>query len=591
MTAGAAAAILREKREASRKVNEARHVRLLNRLHAGLAGWTPSATGFVTQPEPRGFGSYARGKQLIAGNCLFAGHLVTSAAGTPLFALDPPSPAFAEETHGHGWLDDLAAVGDLAARRLAQAWVSDWIVRHGDGRGAGWTPDLAGRRSVRWINNALFLLQGSDAEFQQGFFGALTRQAVFLSRRWRAVPPGLPRFEALAGLTCAGLALTGMDRLVASAVGALAGECARNVDAEGGIATRSPEDLLEIFTLLNWTSSALAEAGRMAAPAHLGAIARIAPTLRALRHADGGLARFHGGGRGGDGRLDHALAASGVRGTAAGGLNMGFARISYGRTSVIVDAAAPPRGAASADGHASTLGMEVTSGRRPMIVNCGSGASFGAEWRRAGRATASHSTLGILGYSSSRFGTDGRVEYLTETPSDVRVQKAAGEDGAEFVGAHDGYVATHGLTHMRRLEISSDGRGIVGEDTLAAVNGAQQRRFDRLAPVGVAYAVRFHLHPEVDAALDMGGSAVSLVLRSGEIWVFRHDGVGELSLEPSVYLERGRLQPRPTRQVVLSGVASAYASRLRWTLAKATDTPTTIRDLDRDDPLMPKDQD
>ena len=54
-----------------------------------------------------------------------------------------------------------------------------------------------------------------------------------------------------------------------------------------------------------------------------------------------------------------------------------------------------------------------------------------------------------------------------------------------------------------------------------------------------------------------------MALKSGEIWVFRHDGSGELSLEPSVYLENGRLKPRPSKQVVLSGRAMAYATRVR----------------------------
>ncbi len=51
----------------------------------------------------------------------------------------------------------------------------------------------------------------------------------------------------------------------------------------------------------------------------------------------------------------------------------------------------------------------------------------------------------------------------------------------------------------------------------------------------------------------MGGTAVSLALKSGEIWVFRHDGAAGLSLQPSVYLERGRLKPRAAKQIVLSG--------------------------------------
>jgi uncharacterized heparinase superfamily protein len=271
---------------------------------------------------------------------------------------------------------------------------------------------------------------------------------------------------------------------------------------------------------------------------------------------------------------------------------MGFARVSYGRTSLILDAAAPPKGAASADGHASTLALEMTSGRRPLIVNCGSGKSFGPDWRRAGRATASHSTLAILGYSSARLGpaSSGRGrqrEYLVETPADVRVQKSTSEDGTELIAGHDGYIRTHGLTHMRRLEFSSDGRRLVGEDTLAAVNTAHQvlfdRAMDRASLQGIRFAVRFHLHPEVDAELDLGGSAVSMALRSGEVWVFRHDGAGDLTLEPSVYLEKGRLKPRTTKQMVLSAVALDYATRVRWTLAKAQDTPASIRDLERDE--------
>ncbi len=95
--------------------------------------------------------------------------------------------------------------------------------------------------------------------------------------------------------------------------------------------------------------------------------------------------------------------------------------------------------------------------------------------------------------------------------------------------------------------------------------------------------MRFHLHPEVDATLDMGGTAVSLALRSGEIWVFRFEGRGELMLQSSIYLEKSRLKPRKTKQVVLSGVAMDYATRIRWTLAKAQDTPTVLRDLETGD--------
>jgi len=565
--------------------------RFSNRWHAKRAARARPAAGFVSQPEPRTIGSFARGKQLLAGNFLFAGHLV-NAPDHMLWDISPPNPAFIEETQGFAWLDDLASVGDAEARDRAQEWVFGWIDAYGNGRGEGWTPDLTGRRLIRWINHALFLMRGMSSEQSKRFFRSLGQQTLFLARRWRGATPGLPRFEALTGLIYAGFSLTGVDVNVNGAIRALAQECTDQIDDQGGIPTRNPEELLEVFTLLNWAALTLRESDREPEPAHLEAINRIAPTLRALRHADGGLARFHGGGRGLDGRLDHALANSGVRAGVNEGLAMGYARLSAGRTSVIMDGAPPPVGNASANGHASTLAFEMTSGRRPVIVNCGSGVQFGPEWHKAGRATPSHSVLGVTGMSSSRLSAPQVLDgiertFLEQTPKQVPLEPVVGVGTNGVVAAHDGYVATHGLTHMRTLELNVSGRELSGEDTLAAVTDADQELFDAALDdtslQGVPFTVRFHLHPEVDATLDLGGTAVSLALRSGEIWVFRFEGRGELMLQSSIYLEKSRLKPRKTKQVVLSGVAMDYATRIRWTLAKAQDTPTVLRDLETGD--------
>ncbi|MGR3503450.1 heparinase II/III family protein [Pseudaestuariivita sp.] len=568
----------------------ARRTRALNRAYAWGTGFAKPATGFVLQPEPRSTGHFAKGRQLTAGNLMFAGHLI-EAKDAMLWDLDLPNAAFADEIHGFGWLDDLAAVGDAGARAVAQRWLWGWIEAYGRGKGPGWTPELSGRRIIRWIHHALFLLRGVEPEQSHRFFRVLGRQALFLGRRWKAAPPGLARFEALTGLLYAGLSLTGMERHVAPARKALADECRRQVSDQGGIPTRNPEELLEVFTLLTWAEAALSDTGHQPPEEVRAAIQRIAPTLRTLRHADGGLARFHGGGRGLDGRLDQALAASGIKRRQTDGLAMGFARLSAGRTSIIVDASPPPTGRASHNAHASTLAMELTSGRRPVLVNCGSGATFGEDWRRAGRATPSHSALSLDGYSSARLGSPGiiagaRLEALEDVPVHVPVQISPLAEGYRFEGGHDGYVATHGLTHARILELSLDGRTLMGEDLLLVMEDGHKRYFDaaiessRLS--GIAWQARFHLHPEVEAEIDMGGTAVSLALRSGEVWVFRSEASVTMALEPSVYLEKGRLRPRGTKQVVLSGRAVEYATRIRWSVAKAQETADAVRDLAQD---------
>ncbi|ETX13849.1 heparinase II/III family protein [Roseivivax halodurans JCM 10272] len=518
---------------------------------------------------------------------MFAGHLVES-PGWSIWDVTPPDAAFAEVIQGCPWLDDLAALGDPGARSLAQGWVWGWIARYGRGKGEGWQPQLAGRRLIRWMHHSAFLLRGPDQETSDAFRRAMGAHAIYLSRSWMRARPGVERIEALTGLLYAASFLAGMARHAGPAKQGLDRECRGIVHADGAIATRNPEELLEVFALLTWAASALRECGDAPGAAHDAAIRSMAQNLRTLRHSDGRLARFHGGGAGAEGRLDQALAASGVRTRPRSGRAMGFVKMSAGRTSLIIDAAPPPAGQASLDAHASTLAFELTSGRRPLIVSCGDGASFGPDWRRAGRATPSHSALCLDGYSSARLGAPGHVgaaarEMLEDAPTRVPVELATGEEGAIFEGAHDGYVSTHGLTHARTLTLSTDGRTLTGEDMLIAMSAQDRRVFersiDRRAPTGIPYRIRFHLHPDVAAELDPEGASVELTLASGEVWIFRPGAEAAMRLEASVYLEAGRLRPRACKQVVLSGRAMEYASRVRWTLAKSEETAIAIRDL------------
>jgi uncharacterized heparinase superfamily protein len=198
----------------------------------------------------------------------------------------------------------------------------------------------------------------------------------------------------------------------------------------------------------------------------------------------------------------------------------------------------------------------------------------------------------IEGVSSSHLALANRQvtdELLTEVPSAVRsnVSDVAGARKLEL--SHNGYQQSHGLTHARILQASVDGRSVDGEDLLMTLDKSDEAICDKalanVGPAGLVYAVRFHLHPDVEATLDLGGTAVAMRLKSGEVWVFRHDGQAKLSLSASVYLQNGRLRPRTTQQVVLTGSAMSYATRVRWSLAKAQDTPNAVRDLVQADPL------
>jgi uncharacterized heparinase superfamily protein len=567
----------------SARIQGSTPVSLTDRLVARLTARGLGPGVLIAQPEPRGTGLFARGQQMLAGNFLMAGELV-QAPGTIPFAAKTPEAV--DALHSFVWLDDLAAVGDRAARSLAQQGLVVWLDQFGRGAGPGWVPGLTGRRLINFISHAVFLMQGADKPSQDRFLRALAHHAAYLARRAHRTPPGLQRIEAYSGLLYATLALEGWENRQEGAARALVAAGAQIIGQDGGIASRNPEELLEIFTLLVWSARVTGSLGGQLSQDWLDLLARAARALRLVRHADGGLARFHGGGRGNDADLSTALAThDGLHALPlqpVGGQAMGFARLAAGRTTVIIDAAAPPQDSAGGRGHASTLAFELTSNRRPVIVSCGDGRSFGPDWQRASRASASHSTLSLEGYSSSRFGAlDRGRQSLTDGPRKVGCEFRHTNWSRAVALSHDGYLASHGLEHLRYLDLSADGRVLTGEDMLLCADKSDRKRFDDVrarTPGGIPFALRFHLHPEVEASVDMNGTAVSVVLRSGEVWVFRADGLS-VTLAPSVYLQKGRLKPRGSLQIVLSLRANDYTSQINWTFQKAQETPLAIRDM------------
>ena len=550
--------------------------RMADRLavwRAGIAG--PRVTGFVWQPLPEFTGSEQQGKRLVAGDLRLAGHSVTLAGRTPWQITAAPE-AFSDALHGFAWLADLAILPDGAGLATARAWLSDWLARDGRGRGRGWSLGLVAQRQIAMITHAGFLAKALAPADKQRLLSALGRQGGVLQMRASNAAQGLSRIEVLSALAYSALTLGGMQSALNPALRAMAQACAEDIDASGTITARNPATLLAMLTHLTGVAALLKQTGKPADPAIDTAIARIAPTLRSLRHADGGLVRMHGGGRGAPGLLDSTLARANQRPSRIKGLAMGYARLDGRRVSLIVDAAPPLLGPGSHAAHAATLAFELVSGRAPVIVSSGSAQGFGPQWQHTARATASHSTLSLMGYASARLARGAtRGDHLPQDfvsgPQIVETQQSEMKTAEAISLSHDGWRRTHGLVHLRALQLAHDGSLLRGEDGLAAMTATDRATLDRVLarlPGGLRFAVRFHLHPDAVAKIDMGGTAVSIQLPNRETWVFRYMGEAVLSLAPSVYLDEERMRPRATKQIVLSAALSGYGSAVSWTLAR-----------------------
>jgi uncharacterized heparinase superfamily protein len=228
----------------------------------------------------------------------------------------------------------------------------------------------------------------------------------------------------------------------------------------------------------------------------------------------------------------------------------GFQRLQAGRLAVIVDAGRPPPPGLDAEAAAGTLSFEVSLGRERMIVNCGAHAGDPA-WRQALRATAAHSTLTLADHNSSELLPEGGLGRRPETVT----CRSEENDGSLWLDlSHDGYRPRFGVTHHRRLFLDATGDDLRGEERLEG--GGK----------GLSFALRFHLHPQVQASLAQGGGAALLRLPRGGGWRRRARGA-ELSLESSVYLPEAG-PPRRTLQLVLSGETGAGSTQVQWALQR-----------------------
>jgi uncharacterized heparinase superfamily protein len=433
----------------------------------------------------------------------------------------------------------------MKARALATAWIAG----AGRGNAVAQRADVLGNRVSALLSHWDFLAESAEEGFRASVMAQVVEDSGALAAALPAETMDARAFAALRGLAVAGVALPGAEAYLARALRFLEQEIARQVLPDGGHVERSPaallavlQDLLEIRGLVG--------AVRQPVPEGLAAaIERITPALAALRHGDGGPVLFNGTREDLSGALSAAFLQAPPRGRASPRLiQTGFERLAAGRTVLVIDTGAPPPKGQDRLAHAGTLAFEMSVGRDRLIVNCGAAPAAGAEWRDALRATAAHSTLVIADVNSSELREGG----LGRRPEQVSVQRHEASGAHWLDASHDGWKKPFGAIHRRRLYLGESGEDIRGEDSIEA-------------PLPQPFAIRFHLHPDVDASLQQDGSGVLLRTPSGTGWVLRAEGA-RLALEESIYA--GAAEPRRSEQVVLSGTPEDGPCLVKWAISK-----------------------
>lgn len=493
-------------------------------------------------------GDPQKGRDMIAGVFCFAGQAFERENLS--WAPDGASAEWLSALHGFEWLRDLRAVGGERARRMAREMVANWLDRHAKPDGStAWDIGVVGARVCAWMSFHDFFCATADEAFRAAYFTGLARQARHLSKSLPGKAGGIALMKAFKGLAYAGLALDGGEERLEQGFQGILRQIREQILPDGGHVSRNPQVTFEFLQCLVDLRTALTAASLPMPDELQHAIDRVAPAVRFFRHGDGTLPHFNGGQEGNAHICDAALLHSGARGKAMQSMpHSGYERIQQGRASIIMDTGSPTQ-AQGVRAHAGLLSFEYGFGRERVIVNCGSASSDGV-WRHLLRGTAAHSTLTVDSRNAFPFDDGGLPAGLP----DVRARRQEDDDIAMIEASHNGYLPRLGLMHRRCLRLRDGGEALQGEDQL-------------IGRVGVPFALRFHLHPAIQAVPVRDGKEILLRARSGTGWRFAVSGDPLLALEDSVYSGEGDT-PRRTQQIVLHAETSVTATTVSWELRR-----------------------
>jgi uncharacterized heparinase superfamily protein len=511
-----------------------------------LVGRVPA--GLELKIGQRWPGDPKRGAAIAGGEVELIGELIRNPS--PRWLPDAAGSEWLAAWHGFGWLSDLVAAGPNgreAARESVQSWLAEDI---------GWDAisarsDVLATRIFSWITHFDDIAgRDHDAPLRRGMLASLAAQLRHLGRTASWERAGAARLRALKGLIAGMIVLSGSPSRLSRALAALEQEMSVQIYPDGGHLSRSPSTQLQVLQDLIDTRAVLRAAGLDTPGAVQEAIERMAPVLRLFRHGDRRLALFNDSIEEDGVLIDLVLTRSETKGRAPPHApETGFQRLQADKSLVVVDTGKPPPRGFDERAHAGALSFEMSHGRERIIVNCGAYRGPKRNWWQVARASAAHSVLVVADTNSVPIRNDG---ILNRARAAVVCERAEHE-GQQWISAtHNGYRDRFGLTYTRQLFLAADGEDLRGEDQLAGRPGA-------------AFAVRFHLHPSLEASLIDGEIAAILRLPSGASWRLRAAGA-EMTLGESVYLGSG--EARKTQQLVLSGAVAPGGTTVRWALRR-----------------------
>lgn len=522
----------------------------------------PSDVGFI-YPSYLRPGNPDIGRAFLSGIYIMPGGAVRDAEQN-LFDTVAPSAEWQASAFSFDWIPHLLAEGSGHAFDTCQNLISQFIANRLDRKPAARLQHIIARRLMRFNLFYGMARDRMDIMAKSALLGAASRDARLLARTIDIAPEGLPQLEAAIGLSITALWLNDASVYLPPAITIVIREMKRQVLPDGGMANRSPETLMNFTADLKALQEGL-EARHIDLPAIMETyLPRMQNMLAFLLHSDGSTAKYHGGAPRTAREVAPLLPAQKDRRKFSYATKSGFHKMESGDTQVLVDTGIPPKGIAAEEVHFSPLAIEVSHGPDKIIENCGANKIHGPGWHLATRGLAAHSCPAMMRDYAEPFLTQGLAARvigprLVAPVFDIAASLTEDQNGTWLETSHKFFEDSYGTLVSRRLYLSADGHDLRGEDLFVPLP-------DQNLKAG-KFAIRFHLHPNVSANLQAGGTSCLLITKSGRGWQFRArpTDAGQFFLEPSVSIGANG-KPEKSQQIVLTGNLTGKSVGFNWVL-------------------------
>ncbi len=488
-------------------------------------------------------GNIERGQALMQGSYDFFGETVQSNSipWEPIGVSDE----WLDKIHSFEWLRDIRAVGSDDARRYARYAIDLWISEYSLWNRVSWKPETIAKRLSAWISFYSFFGSSADDEFQEELFISVQKQVKHLCRIKIKELSGMDKIHLAKSFIYFGVCFEGEEDYIEQGLNLLISELSEQILEDGGHVSRNPENILYILKELIDIRAVLNLVDYDIPYELQKSILSMAQALRLFRHCDGGLAVFNGGQENNSSICDAVLNQINHPRKAYDSLkNTGFERLSNSRTAIIFDTGKSHNSNYKDTQHAGMFGFELSSGRERFIVNCGSYPA-GGTWQEVLKSTAAHS--GLIIDNKNNKDLNSFVE------PEINIERISNKEIKSIKAKHNGYFKDYNINHKREISLTQSSDIINGRDILEGVKD-------------VPFALRFHLHPNIQASIIRDGKEVLFRGRSGMGWrlsIQNHD----LSLEESVYIGHG-LDVRKTQQIVLNSKTTGGQTILNWQIVR-----------------------